>query len=124
MPTQKLEKSKWRAFFDRATKVLIGKSAEIEVASLALGDQVEAEWIPLLGIVYDPKNDVIEIALHDLDHLIQKPKELYIDIGPSGLMSLEVIDTDDVKHIIKLRDPLMLPPPSTARQKATAGEQR
>jgi Family of unknown function (DUF5335) len=37
--------------------------AEIEVASLALGDQVEAEWLPLLGIAYDPKDDLVQVAL-------------------------------------------------------------
>src|ERR1700716_2179183 len=36
------------------SKVLPAKQAEIEVASLKLGDQVEAEWLPLLGLAYDP----------------------------------------------------------------------
>jgi hypothetical protein len=32
---------------------LVGAQAEIEVASLDLGDQIEAEWLPLLGITYE-----------------------------------------------------------------------
>ena len=32
------------------SKLLEAKEAEIEVASLKLGDQVEAEWLPLIGI--------------------------------------------------------------------------
>ncbi len=63
MAIRKLDKTKWQAFFDRVSKGLIGKRAEIEIASLALGSQIEAEWLPLFGIVYDPKNDIIEIAL-------------------------------------------------------------
>jgi Family of unknown function (DUF5335) len=47
---RKLDKSQWRTFFDRLSKTLEGKQAEIEVASLSLGDQVEAEWLPLHGI--------------------------------------------------------------------------
>ena len=37
----------------------------------------------------------------------------------AGMTSMEVVDGDDVRHIIKLRNPLMLPPPE-ARQKAAA----
>src|SRR6202011_189036 len=60
---KQLEKSQWRAYFDRVSKALVGKRFEIEVASLQLGDQIEAEWLPLLGISFDPKDDIIEIAL-------------------------------------------------------------
>jgi hypothetical protein len=94
---------------------LEGKQAEIEVISLGLGDQVEAEWLPLLGIVYDPNDDIVEVALEDLDHLIQKPRDVYVEEGPGGLVALEIVDADDVKQIVKLRDPLMLPSPSQAR---------
>jgi Family of unknown function (DUF5335) len=50
MTARKLDKSQWRTFFDRLSKTLEGKQAEIEVASLSFGDQVEAEWLPLHGI--------------------------------------------------------------------------
>jgi hypothetical protein len=115
MATRKLDKTQWRTFFDRVSKMLEGKQAEIEVISLGLGDQVEAEWLPLLGIVYDPNDDIVEVALEDLDHLIQKPRDVYVEEGPGGLVALEIVDADDVKQIVKLRDPLMLPSPSQAR---------
>ena len=35
------------------SKALLGKWAEIEVASLDLEDQIVAEWVPLLGITYE-----------------------------------------------------------------------
>jgi Family of unknown function (DUF5335) len=114
MAIRKLEKAEWRSFFDRITKGLVGKHAEIEVASLELGSQVEAEWLPLLGIAYDPKDDVIEIALDGLDHLIAKPRELHVDEGPVGLTSLRVVGRDGASQIVKLRDPLMLPAPATS----------
>jgi hypothetical protein len=65
----KLEKSQWRGYFDRVSNALVSKRAEIEVASLKLGDRIEAEWLPLLGISYDPKNDVIDIALEGKNSL-------------------------------------------------------
>jgi len=43
MTTHKLDKKQWRTFFDRVSTTLEGKEAEIEIASLRLGDQVEAE---------------------------------------------------------------------------------
>jgi hypothetical protein len=109
MAIVKLDKAKWHSYFDQVSKLLEGKQAEIEVASLKLGDQIEAEWVPLLGIVYDHKNDLVEVIVEGLDHLIYKPREIFIDHGPLGLTSMEVIDVDDVRQIIRLRDPLMLP---------------
>jgi len=111
MAAQKIDKSKWQAFFDRLSRGLVGMRAEIEVASLALGDHIEAEWLPLMGITYDSKNDVLEIALEGLDHLIKHPKEVWADAGVGALLNFEVIDGEGVSQIIQLREPLMLPAP-------------
>jgi Family of unknown function (DUF5335) len=124
MAVRALDKSEWKAFCDEISKTVGGKRAEIEVASLGLGSQVEAKWLLLLGIAYDPKNDLVEIALDDLDHLIHHPRQIYVDIGPEGLSSLEVIDSEDVRHIIKLRDPLALPAPSAAPASASSERMR
>ena len=112
MTVRKLDKANWHGFFDFISKLLEGKQVEIEVVSLALGDQVEAEWLPLLGLVYDPKDDLVEVALDGIDHMIPKPREIYVDEGLGGLMSIEIVDVEDTKQIIKLRDPLMLPAPA------------
>jgi hypothetical protein len=111
MATRKLDKKKWKTFFDRVSKMLEGKQAEIEVASLRLGAQVEAEWLPLHGITYDHKDDLIEVTLDGLDHIITKPREIYVEDGIAGLESVEIVDADGVKQIVKLRNELMLPAP-------------
>ena len=54
---QKIDKSGWRVALDRLSKSLSGKRAEIEIAALSLGDQIAAEWLPVIGITYDPKDD-------------------------------------------------------------------
>jgi hypothetical protein len=115
MTTRKLDKKEWHAFFDGVTKLLEGKQAEIEVASLRLGDQIQAEWLPLIGITYDPQDDIIEVALEGLDHLIAKPRVISIEDGPEGIVALEIVDADDVRQIVKLRDPVLLPAPGRAR---------
>lgn len=88
-----------------------GKRAQVEVAALPLGDQIVAKYIPIIGITYDPKDDIVEVALEGLDHLIHMPRSLAVDESNAGVASLEVIDGDGYKQIIKLMEPLMLPPP-------------
>lgn len=110
MATAKLEKAVWQKTFDQLSKTaLVGKEVEIEVLGLKIGDQIEQQWIQLLGMSYDPKSDVIEVLVEGLDHLIPKPREVWIDQGAAGLSSMEVIQDDDVRQIIRLREPLMLP---------------
>lgn len=112
MAAQKIDKPEWRAFFDWFSRGMLGARVELEVASLDLGDQIEAEWLPLLGITYDDKDDLLEIALEGVDHLIYGPREVWADLNVGELGSFEVIDDRDVSQIIKLRQPLMLPSPS------------
>jgi Family of unknown function (DUF5335) len=112
MAIHKLEKETWRPILDAVSKALPGAVAEIEVASLKVGDQIEAEWLPLIGLTYDPKDDIVEVALEGVDHLIHHPREIYLDDGGGAFASLEIVDGDGDKQIVKLKDPLMLPQPS------------
>jgi hypothetical protein len=116
METMTLDRSQWADYFKHLSKALIGKRAELEVASLSLGDQIEAEWLPFLGIAYDRKKDQIEILLEGVDHMISRPVQVYVAEGPGGLISIEIVDAKDTRQILKLRDPLMLPPPQRAAQ--------
>lgn len=117
MALRKLKKSEWRPFCDAMSRILTGKRVEIEVTSLSLGDQVEAEWLPLFGIVYDPKNDLVEIAMDGVDHMIRHPQELVADFGVVGLDSLAITDADGTRQVIQFRDPLMLPAPQSAENR-------
>lgn len=111
MAAQQIDRSDWQRFFDNLSRALPGKQAEIEVASLALGDQILGEWVALHGIVYDPKDGLIELALEGDDHLIQDPAQVWIDYDVGGLVSIEIVRRDDSREIVKLRDPIALPPP-------------
>lgn len=111
MSASTLPKSEWSGFFANLSRTLQGKQAEIEVLSLDLGDEIEAEWLPLLGLAYDPKNDLVEVLLQDVDHMIRNPTDVHVDVGPVGLLTIEVTSADDTREIIRFRDPLMLPSP-------------
>jgi hypothetical protein len=71
-----------------------------------LGDQVQVKGLPLIGIAYDPDDDVVEVALDGLDHMIHRPREIYLDNGVGGLTSLEIVD--GIRRIVKLKDQFML----------------
>jgi hypothetical protein len=110
MTVRKLEKAEWRPFLDRVSKLLEAKEAEIEVTSLSLGEQIHARWLPLIGITYDPGDDLVEVALEGLDHMIRRPRDIYVESGAGSLASIEVVDADGVKQIVTFRDQLLLPP--------------
>ena len=112
--SRQIPQAEWQAYFDSMSESMAGTLAELEVASLGLGDQLEAEWVEVEGIIYDPNDDLIEFVLQDLDHMIDKPREIWVDETPHSLLSLEVVDAEGLRHILLLRTPMLLPTPETA----------
>jgi hypothetical protein len=109
-----LPKNEWRSFFDLMSKALLGQRAEIEVASLDLGDQIVAEWVPLIGITYDSKDDLLDVALDRAGRLIRRPKEIDVEESAEGLKIVAILDADGTRHVVRMKTPLMLPPASAA----------
>jgi hypothetical protein len=108
--------AEWREYFDRMSKGLLGARAEIEVASLDLGDQVLAEWVPLLGITYDSRDDLLDVALAGgTNHLIRRPREISVEEDAGGLRSVAVVDAEGARQTVRLKDPLMLSGPAAGR---------
>jgi hypothetical protein len=48
------------------TRGFLGKRVDIEVASLQIGFQPEVRRLPLIGISYDPRSDVLGLLLGSL----------------------------------------------------------
>jgi len=112
----RIDRRGWQAFFDTFSRALVGKRAEIEVASLDLGDQIVAEWLPLLGISYDRNDDVVVIALDGVDHMIRSPREFHADYVAGTLVVIEVVDEEGRRQIVRFADPLALPAPADPQQ--------
>ncbi|SEL53031.1 DUF5335 domain-containing protein [Nitrosovibrio tenuis] len=112
MALTQLAKSRWQDYFDHVSKALPTKLVEVEVAGLGLGDQVEVDWLPLLGLSYDPKDDVLTVMVEGIEHNIWHPKQIHVDQDVESLHSMEVVDAAGEHHILLLKDPLRLPPPS------------
>ena len=116
MTVQQINRNAWGVFFNAFSKTLAGKRAEVEVASLDLGHQTEAEWLPLVGITYDHKDNLIDVAMDGVDHLVWSPRQVHVDYGVGGMISLEIVDCEDRRQIIQLKDPLALPAPHAAHR--------
>ncbi len=108
---QKIDENEWRVTLDNASKSLSGQRAEVEIASLSLGDQIAAEWLPVLGITYDSADDIVEVALEGVDHIISRPRELHLQLSEGHVAAIEIIDGDGTQHIVKFKEPLMLAGP-------------
>jgi hypothetical protein len=105
-----VDRSRWQAAADLLSRSIHGQPARLEVASVRLGDQVEAEWAPLLGVTYDPKDDLFEIQLEGIDHLISHPRLFSIRERDGLAESVMVVDDEGAEHIVQFREPVSLPP--------------
>lgn len=63
MTTKALNKTDWKSYFDRLANTLEGKLTSVEIISTRLGDQWAVRRLPLSGIAYDPKDDLIELDM-------------------------------------------------------------
>jgi hypothetical protein len=109
MTIRSIDKQQRQAYFDRLTREMGATEAQIEIAGSGIGAQPESDWIRLMGVTYDPRSDSMEINTADLDHRIPHPREVYVDDSVEGLHSIEIVDMDDNRQIIRLRQPLKLP---------------
>ena len=107
MTTRILQKAEWSAYFDQFSKHLIGEKAIVDLQGLEfVGDRRQARCLPLLGLTYDAKDDILQVAMDSLDHLIHGPREIIVTDGPDGLESLKVVDANRQTQTVTLVKPL------------------
>ena len=80
--TRALQMPEWQTYFDQISKALAGERAFVEIEGLTFGDRTQANCLPLIGITYDSKDDVLEIAMEGLDHLTTALARLSSARGP------------------------------------------
>ena len=107
----------WREFFDGMNAVMGGKQVEIDVMGLDLGDAIQAEWVPLNGITYEPREDNLFVFAgaqgSSLEHVISHPKEISVEFGEEGVNRVVVADDEGHQQFLRLRSPLALPTSTT-----------
>ena len=68
----------------------------------------------MIGITYDSQDDLVDVALDRASHMIRHPQEITVDEASDRLSSVAVVDEDGARHVVRLREPLTLPPASAA----------
>jgi Family of unknown function (DUF5335) len=115
---QELGAERWSDYFDSIAPNIEGMHVTIEIMSEQLGDQVEAERLPLQTIIYDHHDNVLEIAVGGrglrypvlLRHFISSPQQIAIEEGIGSIPSaILVTDANDVRTLIRLVEPTTLP---------------
>jgi hypothetical protein len=109
MTIRSIAKEQRQAYFDQVSRELGATEAQIEIGGGLIGSQRATDWVTLMGLSYDPRSDTMEINVENVDHWVTHPREVYVDDDIDGLRSIEIIDTDDNRQIIRLRQPLRLP---------------
>lgn len=111
MALHRIDPNQWQPFFDRVSAALGAKSVDIDIVGPSLGSQTEARRVALTGLSYDSKDDVFAVIGEELEHNIFHPRQINVDEELDAVRSLEVVDEAGDHHIIRLADPLRLPPP-------------
>ncbi len=106
--TKQLPKAQWQEYFDNFTRAFLEdlnpEAAVVEVINPRLGDQLESDYARVIGISYDPKDNVFEVALEGVDHLVYHPKEIWVIEEDNGFVrTIEVVREDGTKEIIRLQ---------------------
>lgn len=108
MNIKKLEPTDWQAYFDKFSKNMSTEHrtdyAEIRILSEEIGSQKETSWLPLKGLTYDSRSEILEVLVENMDHMVLEPSEIYVDENEAGTINaLEVIRRDGIKEIIEVR---------------------
>lgn len=111
MLTRRLEPREWQAYCDRMSKALAGARAQVEISGQGIGSQVASSWVPLIGVTYDPRDNLVEVILDGIDHMIRAPREIAVEEGGEGLVAMEIVDGDGNRQLVRFREALRLPAP-------------
>jgi hypothetical protein len=109
--TRKLESTGWQPYFDHLSAQLASKRVDLEVDCLNIGSQVAAKWVALTGITYDKNDNLIAIMADGLDHMIRRPRDVFVETDGVDLVSMEIIDSEGVVRILRFSAPFLLPSP-------------
>jgi len=115
--TRELERADWPAYLDSIASSTEGMLVTVELMSEQLGDQTDVERLPVQAISYDPRDDVLEVAVGGrgtrypvvLRHFVSSPTAISVEETPEGGPSaILVTDAGGVRTLIRLFEPGML----------------
>lgn len=108
MHSKEISQTDWQAYFNKVTKSLANRAASVEVTGFNVGDEMLAKGIMLQGLSYDAKNNLMEVSSEKFHHLIHSPKRIFVSNEGGNIDSVEIIDGEETRHIIRFLHPLPL----------------
>ena len=114
--TRELERASWPAYFDSIASSIEGMLVTVELMVEQLGDQTDIERLPVQAISYDPRDDVLEVAVGGrgtrypvvLRHFISSPTAISVEELEGRPNAILVTDPGGVRTLIRLFEPGML----------------
>ena len=106
--TTALEPGEWQTALERITESHEGRPVTIEVLDPTVGAQHEAERLPFSSIAYDPKDDIVIVAVGGdpprypvvLNHMVPSPREIDVAIMDPHRTAVRVVaDTGTITLI-------------------------
>lgn len=106
------QRTEWTRLTDRLSAEYAGYEATIEVLDPEVGDNPMVERLPFDSVTYDPKDDVLVVAVGGKDqrypvvlrHLVHHPREMVVDQNPQGA-ALKVTDESGTTTLVSLLRP-------------------
>jgi Family of unknown function (DUF5335) len=97
-----VDRDQWSRVLDQLTERHAGEPIRIEVLDQTYGDQNEVERLPFTYAAYDPKDDVVILAVGGssprypvvLRHMVWHPTEVSITDDESTGTSLRLVEQD------------------------------
>ena len=112
--TRGLQRSRWQAHLDELTRQHEGHDVTIELLDQQFGDEAQVEKLPLAYVEFDPKDDVVIVAVGGRDsrypvvlrHMIDRPQHVVTDTyGDDRRVALAIVDGDGDHTIVAIEPP-------------------
>jgi hypothetical protein len=104
-----LEQKDWQNILDHVSRCEDMHKVTVEVIREDIGAQKEVQNVTLRGLSYDPRGGVIAIRAGAVEHMIHHPAGIEVAHAGTDLICLEVIGSDNSRHLITFLPPLHLP---------------
>jgi hypothetical protein len=111
---QTRNRDSWASLFDQVSLGRHGEAVSIEILSDDLGDQTEADLLPLESLSYDDRGDVAILSLAGrgaekdvvLRHLIHQPREVDVHEQAENTLVMRIVDLDGAQTLLTFRPQL------------------
>jgi Family of unknown function (DUF5335) len=108
-----LPRSQWQARLQELTQQYQGHGVAIELLDQEFGDEAEVEMLPPAFLEFDPKDDVVIVAVGGRDgrypvvlrHIVEHPQGIFADSVGEDRVDLDIVDGDGDHTIVSIQAP-------------------